>query len=105
MLSPFIHNGQMNSTMLKPGETADLQMTFYSGQDYRIVVCGEPTLTGTSFKVLDKKRKVVYDSKDKGSNTWDFNVPSTQPLVINIDLPATNTVASGCVAVLVGFKQ
>ena len=109
-LAPFIHNGQMNSTILLAGEKAELQMIFYSGQDYRLMVCAQAILGDVSFRLLDKNKKVVFNSKEEDYvQFWDFNVVSTQQFSIEVDVPqsssSTQLVENGCVSVLVGFKQ
>lgn len=108
-LAPYTHNGQLNSTSLAPGETAELAMTFYSGQNYRLIVCAQPILEGVYFKLKDHEHKEIYSSKDKES-LFDFNVKSTQQLFIEVVVPeakkgAGDITAAGCVSVLVGFKQ
>jgi len=107
-LTPFMHNGQLNSTTILAGESAELQMTFYSGQEYRLLVCGQEALGDVHFKVKSTDGKIVYDGKDNGSS-WDFNVKSTQELTIEVVSPesksATGLNANGCVSVLVGFKN
>ena len=110
VLAPFIHNGQMNSTTLLAGEKAELQMIFYSGQDYRLMVCAQPILGDVSFRLMDKNKKEVFNSKDQDYvQFWDFNVVSTQQFFIEVDVPAstskTQLVENGCVSILVGFKQ
>ena len=109
-MAPFTHNGQLNSATLMEGETAELQMTFYSGQNYRILVCAEDALGKTQFVLLDGDHKTVFNSKDNGfPSFWDFNVNSTQQLTIQVVIPKSSSpnaiVKSGCVTVLAGFKQ
>lgn len=109
-MAPYTHNGQLNSTSLMEGETAELLMTFYSGQNYRILVCAQQVLGQARFKLLDSQRNVVFDSKENAySESWDFSVKSTQQFVIQVSIPKPDDapgafVQSGCVAVLVGFK-
>lgn len=109
-LAPYLHNGQLNSTVLFQGETATLLMTFYSGQDYRILVCHHKLLEGTYFTVSDTDDNLIYSSKDKDSNQWDFNVVATQQLHIQVLVPEmkmmfTDMVQSGCVSVMLGFRE
>lgn len=108
-LLPYNHNGQLNNITLMPGESAELLMTFYSGQDYRLMVCGHPILGEINFKVSDKDKKEIYNSKNaKSSSIWDFKVASTQQLILEIEVPEseskTKIMEIGCVSVLVGFK-
>lgn len=110
VLAPYIHNGQMNGATLMAGEKAELFMSFYAGQDYRLMVCAQPILGDVSFRLLDKNKKVLFNSKDhKNVTFWDFSVASTQQMILEIDVPQSNAthgmIPSGCVNVLVGFKQ
>jgi hypothetical protein len=107
-VSPFIHNGQMNSTQLREGEKMQSTLTFYSGQDYRILICSEETLENVSFVVYDVNGMVVFDSKsNNNTDLWDFKVKTTSELRIEVDA-GTNEygdgTATGCVTILVGFK-
>ncbi len=108
-LSPYIYNGQLNSTILFQGENAELVMTFYSGQDYRLIVCNHDVLDGTYFEVKDNNNKIIHSSIDDESNMWDFNVRSTQQFIINVVVPKpegmTDLLSSGCIAVMVGFRD
>lgn len=110
-IKPFIYNGQLNSAILMPGEKAELMMTFNSGQDYRILACAEEKLGVLGLKVMDKNKNVLFYNKeeDKYSQFWDFNVSSTQELIIEISIDEidspNNLVPEGCVSVLIGFKE
>jgi len=112
-LSPYFHNGQLNNTTLMAGEKAELLMTFYSGQDYRLNVCAQPVFENVIFRVLDKNRKQIYSSENSKSNNWDFHMASTQQLFVEVSVPSSSNktkmiaemVESGCISVLVGFKQ
>jgi len=109
-LSPFIHNGQNNSSVLLPGDHAELTLTFYSGQTYRILVSSQDVLGDVFFLMKDASRGQLFSSKDQGKfDCWDFTVESTQQLTIEVVVPdvedANELVSSGCVSILAGFKQ
>jgi hypothetical protein len=108
-LSPFIHNGQINSSVLLSGDHAELTLTFYSGQNYRILVTGQETLGNVYFVMRDASKTQIFSSKDQKSDFWDFTVESTQQLTIEVMVPDVDApsglVPSGCVSILVGFKQ
>ena len=109
-LSPFVHNGQVNSTVLLAGQTAELEITLNSGMDYRILVCAAEVLGKAFFKLVDTDKNVVFNSKDSNvPEFWDFNVQSTQQFTLEVSVPESSSpndiVPSGCVSVLVGFKQ
>ncbi len=112
-LAPFTHNGKLTSAVFNPGETADLELTFNAGKEYRVLVCSQETIGNASFKVLDKNRKVLYESEEGEVNPYfDFKAATTQQLIVQISIPTmeksvqkTNLVPNGCVAILVGFKD
>ncbi len=112
-LAPYIHNGQLTSAVLVPGDAADIEMTFNAGKEYRIIVCNQDQIGNVQFKILDQSRKVLYESDYEEKNpSWDFKVENTQQLIVQLKVPEmeknnqrTNLVPNGCVAVLVGFKK
>jgi hypothetical protein len=108
-ISPFIHNGQMNTTPLKEGGRMETTLTFYSGQDYRILVCAEETLENVSFVVSDMNGKIIFNSKEhNNTDVWDFKVKTTTDLKVEVNVGKNedgNGTAQGCVSVLVGFKS
>ena len=109
-LSPFIPSGQMNTTTMLPGDHAELALTFYSGQSYRILVCYQEILGQVQFKLRDANNNILFNSKDQdNADFWDFNVESTQQLTVEVNVPAVTTeneiVPSGCVSIIVAFKK
>lgn len=108
-ITPFIHNGQMNTTSLKEGGRMESTLTFYSGQDYRILICGEETLENISFVVSDLNGKIIFDSKEhNNTDVWDFKVKTTTELKVEVNAGKNeggNGTATGCVSILVGFKS
>jgi hypothetical protein len=112
-LSPYMHNGQLTSAVLYPGDSADVALTFNAGKEYRIIVCNQEQIGNVQFKILDKSRKILYKSDPEEHNpVWDFKVENTQQFIIQLTVPAmeksnqkTNLVPNGCVALLVGFKE
>lgn len=110
-LAPYIYTGQLNTAEMAEGETAELGITFYSGQEYRIIICSSSVLGDIRFNILDKDRKLVFANKDhNNARSWDFKVNSTEEYTIEIIVPAgkgkTSGIANmGCVAILTGFKK
>ena len=109
-LSPFIHNGQVNSSVMLSGDQAELTLTFYSGQTYRVLVSAQEVLGGVYFVMKDAGKKELFTSKGQEKlGYWDFSVESTQQISVEVVVPNVDTpsglVPSGCVSILVGFKQ
>jgi len=107
LLSPYIYNGQLNSAVLNEGDFAELMLTFYSNQSYRIVVCAAPELGKILFRLIDDKGKEYFSNKDHDyTGIWDFQTKSTQQLIVEVSVPESNSgelIKSGCVSILVGF--
>lgn len=110
-LSPFVNNGQINSATLFEGDSANLVMTFYSLLDYRLMVCSHEVLgKEVHFKVKDNDGNELFNSSQSDKPYWDFRVNSTQDLAINVVVPEnkdnlTDMPASGCVSIVLGFKE
>ena len=107
-LSPYINSGQMYNTTLLAGDRTELSMTFYAGQNYRILVCAQKELGEVLFKLKDGNNNIFFSNKGYGK-LWDFNVQTTSELIIEVTTPPSAPDVtldnSGCVAILVGFKQ
>ncbi len=108
-ISPFIHNGQINTTMLRNGEAIETTLTFYSGQDYRVLICAEESLNNVAFLISDLNGRIIFNSKEhNNTNSWDFKVKTTTELKILVTSDKTEVEKGnirGCVSVLVGFKS
>ena len=107
-LTPYTFNGQLNNTVLSEGETAELRLTFYKDQEYRILVKGEDELGKLQFQLFDTDNNLLYDNADEGyTDLWDFMVESTDDFIVRILVPQNKNKAeieSGCVSILVGFR-
>ncbi|MBN2274560.1 MAG: hypothetical protein JXR41_03940 [Bacteroidales bacterium] len=109
-LIPYIHDGNYHAAILTEGEEAELYKTFYSGQNYRIAVCGAEPLTKIEFQVVDAYKNVLYDNREHDHKLfWDFKLESSQQLKIVIKVPTSDKQAeypfSSCVAIMFGFKE
>lgn len=111
-LGDYTHNGQYNSVQMSAGESVPLDLLMYSSMDYRIVVCSQEILGNLEWVVRDKKNNtILFNSKDHNNpGNWDFSVEATSKLEVEVMVtptkkPANGIVPSGCVSVLVGFKE
>lgn len=110
ILEDFIPNENFNSTMLVPGDEAELKLTFYGGQEYRLLVCAHPVLGEIEFTVMDKKKNELYSRTDAEQNNYfDFKTESTQQLRVKVNVPLSenpnNLIHEGCVSIMVGYKE
>lgn len=110
LLKPYIYNGQLNSAVLSEGDFAELILTFYSNQEYRIVVCAEKELNNIVFKLSDLNGNEIFSNEDHNFvNHWDFSTNTTQQLRVEVSVPETSKekekIRAGCVSILVGFMD
>ena len=106
-LGDFVHDGNYNATILSEGEKAELFKTFFEGQKYRISISKIEQLPPIHFKLVNNDGVVLFDNKDHDySLTWDFEVKSTQMLIVEMEVleRQTEDMVSGCVAVLFGVE-
>lgn len=110
LLGNYTSNGQYNGAVMFEGEQATMVQTFYSNQDYRLVVCPQNSIADSVyFEVMDYRNSLLYSSRKSRSRTFDFNVESTQQLKVRIIVSRMSLgdqlKKNGCVSVLVGFKN
>ncbi len=108
-LAPYKFNESFNAAQLAPGEEAEVNLTFYSGQEYRVMVCTHPILGEVNWKLVDQNNKIVFESlADRPKHYFDLKAASTVQMKVVVWVPGTGTsdmVHVGCVAILVGFKE
>jgi hypothetical protein len=109
-LTGYVHDGNYHAAILTEGEEAELYKTFYSGQNYRLAVCGSDALPAIEFQVVDAYKNVLFDNKQHNMVvTWDFTLESSQQLKIVVKVPVsaqkTEFPNSGCVAIMFGFQD
>lgn len=107
-LGDYVHDGNYNATILSEGEKAEMFKTFFEGQKYRISICKIKSLPPIHFKLVDQDGNVLFDNqKHDYILSWDFEVKSTQMLIIEVEVlqrNAADDVISGCVSVLFGVE-
>ena len=107
-LKPYNSSSKMNAAVMRPGDRAEIMITFNSDIDYRLMLCFSGDIS-VQFKVMDTDRNVFFDSRKTKKNAFDFNVASTQQLIVEIICEdketLTGLVPQGCVSLLTGFKS
>ena len=107
-LQPYKFNENFNSATLAPGDEAEVALTFYSGQEYRVAVCVHPILGEVNWKLVDENNRIVFESlADEPKHHFDLKAATTTQLRCVVWIPSRRTemVHNGCVAIMVGFKE
>ncbi len=109
-MAPYKFNETFNAAQLAPGEDAQVDLTFYSGQEYRLLVCSHPILGQVNWQLSDASGKALFESTaNDPKDHFDFKVATTQKLTVHIDVPSAdkggnNMLTVGCVSILLGYK-
>ena len=109
-LQGYVHDGNYHAAILTEGEEAELYKTFYSGQNYRLAICGSEALPAIEYQSVDAYKNVLFDNKEhQMSGVWDFTLESSQQLKIVVKVPVSARKSefpnSGCVAIMFGFQE
>ncbi len=109
MLDGYVQSDNFNSAQLIPGDEAELLLTFYSGKEYRLLICGHPVLGQLEFEVLDTDEELIYSNTDgEDKSIFDFKVATTQQLIVRVRVPenklANSLVHEACCTIMTAFK-
>ena len=108
-LAPYKFNETFNAAQLAAGEEAEVNLTFFSGQEYRVLVCSHPILGEVNWKLVDSNNKIVFESlADSPKHHFDLRAGATTQMKVVVWVPEgdkTDMVHVGCVAIMVGFKE
>lgn len=107
-LAPYKFNESFNAAQLSPGDEAEVNLTFYSGQEYRVLVCSHPILGPVNWKLVDQNNKAVFESlATEPKDLFDLKAASTTQMKVVVWVPEKETTMMhvGCVGILVGFKE
>ncbi len=103
----YVPEGRFDAITLSEGDYLKVYKSFFRGRTYKLVIIADKTIPIFNFKVKTMKGDIVYDSnKNNSATSWEYTSDRNQNLMIEIDLPASQTtsVGTGCVAVILGHK-
>jgi hypothetical protein len=104
----YVPGESFNAAKLFPGDMAEVDMTFYSGVDYRLLICSHEVLGDVRFQLSDEEGEVLYDNADhEFKPNFDFRLEGTQTLKLKLTVPENEDATlkpQGCVAILLGRK-
>lgn len=106
-MGEYVPSENFNAAKLLSGDQAEINLTFYADEDYRLLVCTHDILGDVQFSLVDEEGQVIHDNSRHGFDPkFDFRVAGTQKLTVQINVPASESQLNpqGCVAILVGRK-
>lgn len=108
-LAPYKFNETFNSAQLSPGEEAEVNLTLFSGQEYRVMVCAHPILGEVNWKLVDAANTTLFESPASDpKGHFDLKAAGTSQVRVVVTVPdraGGDMVHVGCVAIMLGFKE
>ena len=111
----FYYNGQSKSALFKRGQTSELRIVVYEGEDYFISVCAPRKWQPVHFRILedDADRTVLFDNERQGFiDTVKFKNEVTKRLIIEVTAPQlpedddkTDPEEKKCIGVLIASRR
>ncbi len=107
----FFYSKQSKSALFKQGQSSEIKIIAYSGEDYYIAVCAHRKFGDIRFRILEDNpaRKVIYDNaQDNYSESIIFSNDNTRNLIIEVSVPEGESSSSSerrCVGVVIQFRK
>ena len=106
----FFYSRQSKSALFKRGQTSELRIVAYGGEEYYISVCAHRKFGQIKYRILEdnETRNVIYDnSKDGFAESVTFNNKVTRNLIIEVAVPEGDKKDNDrrCVGVVVQFRK
>ncbi|MCA1762205.1 MAG: hypothetical protein ABR574_02510 [Cryomorphaceae bacterium] len=108
-MAEYVPAENFSAAKLFPGDVAEVKMTFYGGEDYRLLICSPPILGELVFQISDTEGNLLFDNAEhEMANHFDFQPAGTQDFIVKVVVPSENSSAidpQGCVAIISGKKM
>ncbi len=107
----FFYSKQPKSALFKQGQTSEIKIIAYSGEDYYVAVCAHRKFGDIHFRILEDNagRKVIYDNAtDNYSESITFSNDVTRNMIIEVSVPEVDSGSSSdrrCVGVVIQFRK
>jgi hypothetical protein len=107
----FFYSKQSKSSLFRQGQTNELKIVAYSGEDYYIAVCAHRKFGKIHYRILEDNpgRKVIYDNASDGfSDSIIFSNEVTRNLIVEVSVPEGDEKTSDerrCVGVVIEFRK
>lgn len=106
----FFYSRQSTSMLLKQGQSGQVNMVAYGGEEYYIAVCAHKKFGDIQFRIIEdgEAGTIVYDnSVDDNASSVKFKNNVTRNLIIEVTVPEASKQSNErrCVGVIIQFKK
>jgi hypothetical protein len=107
----FFYSRQSKSALFKRGQTSQLKIIAYGGEDYYVAVCAHRKFGELHLRILEDtpEKTVIYDNaKDDYSSSVIFSNQVTRTLIVEVTVPTEDEDPGKdrrCVGVVIQFRK
>jgi hypothetical protein len=107
----FFYSRQSKSALFRRGQTSELKIVAYSGEDYYVSVCAHRKFGNLRLKILEDNanKTLIYDNADNDYNeSIIFSNEVTRNLIIQVSVPEADVKDINdrrCVGVVIQFRK
>lgn len=106
----FFYSRQSKSALFKRGQTSEMKIIAYGGEDYYIGVCAHRKFGDIHFRIVEDndERTVIYDNtQDDFSQSVVFSNEITRNLIVEVTVPPgkKSEMDRRCVGVIIQFRK
>ena len=107
----FFYSRQSKSALFRKGQTSELHIVTYAGEEYYVAVCAHRKFGDIQFRILEdnKEKTVIYDNAtDNYAESVIFSNDVTRNLIVEVTVPEgedKNTTERRCVGVVIQFRK
>ncbi len=107
----FFYSRQSKSALFRPGQTSELKIVAYTGEDYYIAVCAHHKFGDIRLRILEDTpaQRVIYDNaKNNYEESITFSNQVTRNLIIEVSVPEGDEKSANdrrCLGVVIEFRK
>lgn len=107
----FFYSRQSKSALFKKGQTSELRIVSYAGEDYYVSVCAHRKFGDIHYRIIEDNanKTVIYDNaQDDFSPSVTFSSQTTRNLIIEVTVPEGDGKSMNdrrCVGVVIQFRK
>jgi hypothetical protein len=106
----FFYSRQSKSALFRQGQTSELRITVYGGEDYYIAVCAHRKFGDIRFRIMEdnEEKTLIFDNADdEMAESIIFSNDITRNLILEVSVPEskTSSIEKRCVGVVIQFRK
>lgn len=107
----YFYSRQSKSALFRKGQSSELNVVAYGGEDYYVAVCAHRKFGDIQFRIMEdnEKRNLIYDnSKDNYNESITFSNTITRNLIIEVTVPegdGRDLSDRRCVGIVIEYRK